>query len=141
MHFYLYSILWYIKSNKRSSFNPNILNRWNIILIDNLLCIIQRHTRSGFEHSTRRVQLFISRLDQPYSGMGDQRNSVQLIKRQIVELNIIPIFFLTYAIKITWSPKKKSAHHVQRILFNNIKVCIDMQILSNYRPYSIRLLI
>lgn len=122
MHFYLYSILWYIKSNKRSSFNPNILNRWNIILIDNLLCIIQRHTRSGFEHSTRRVQLFISRTDQPYSGMGDQWYSVQLIKRQIVELNIIPIFFLTYAIKITWSPKKK-VHTMCREFFLIILKC------------------
>lgn len=37
--------------------------------------------------------------------------------------------------------KKKSAHHVQRILFNNIKVCIDIQILSyqkqkKLRPYT-----
>lgn len=57
-----------------------------------------------------------------YNGMGGQWNSVQLIKRQIVELNIIPIFFLNYAIKITWSPKKK-VHTMCREFFLIILKC------------------
>lgn len=73
-----------------------------------------------------------------YNGMGDQWNSVQLIKRQIVELNIIPIFFLNYAIKITWSPKKKCTPCADNFFFYNIKVCIDIQILSYYKQKKLR---
>lgn len=59
-----------------------------------------------------------------YNGMGDQWNSVQLIKRQIVELNIIPIFFLNYAIKITWSPKKKCTPCADNFFFIILKCAL-----------------